>query len=263
LTLEAAPLAVPAKRTRSGYLHPLVDGSLYEEIYGRKIRSVKGWLADGRAAKPAPDMPPLDDPVAMVEWWQRVKKNAVPACLLTARAAAREMSAGQEREAPPGGGENLSGTPSGAANAQRRGALNIDDYQPMSFADAVQRQGRYVAAAMAAYDAARASTETSSGELALLAKERDSALEALRKCQKDFDAAEIERGDRPHINDILTELAPLLAHMATAFVDLLSARVGLPRARARALADEWFAELRASRFGTEAIAPAHEENPAA
>lgn len=251
-----------AKKHEAKYKKPLVA---YFSSFAVKERGLKKWIEKARtdwisAGCPAggPEFPPFDEPERVLAWWLAHMTRPPSSTLLELAGKSPPPPAAIPQGKPP-----ATPSPPAADNPPPpapppRAAINIESYQPLAFVDAVQRQGRYVAAAMAAYDAALARGGASAAELNLLAKERDSALEKLRTCQRDFDAAEIERGDRVHLNDLKSELAPLFAHLATSFVELLTSRLGLPRARARTLADEWFADLRASRFAGGAAPPSNE-----
>ncbi len=250
---DAAAWAAALKH-RPSYSKSLAD---YSATFGVKERGMKKWIERARELWIAhgcpvggPDFPPLDEPARMLAWWQANMTNTPSTKLLELAGTSPDALAAQKATA------KAASAPPAEASPPSRAAVNIDDYQSMSFAEAVRRQGRYVAAAMFAYDTAAAKGVPVS-ELTLLAKERDNALDQLRTCQRDFDKAEIERGERVHLTDLREELAPLLSHLASSFIELLVSRVGLPRARARALADEWFADLRASRFAADATpAPA-------
>lgn len=86
-------LAKPPTK-KAGYQYPLAH---YVEIYGAAERTLKHWIALGRQAQPEPDLPPLDDPAAMKDWYARNKKNRVPDRLLAlASSAARLASSPDE-----------------------------------------------------------------------------------------------------------------------------------------------------------------------
>lgn len=235
----------------------------YFPVFEVKERGLKKWVEKARVdwiatGCPAggPEFPPLDDPPKVLAWWMAhmVRPPAPRLFELAGQAApaaevqAQPATAAEKKTTPPPEAPLPPPPPP-------RAAINIADYASISFADAVQRQGRYVAAAMDAYEKALSRGGASGAELAQLAKARDSALETLRTCQRDFDQAEIARGDRVHLKDLQAELAPIFAHLGTSLVELLTARIGLPRARARILADEWFATLRDCRFTASAAPP--------
>lgn len=230
----------------------------YASTIGVKERGLKKWIHTARtnwiaAGCPAggPSFPPLDQPEKLLEW-RLANMSYTPSTTtygLAAGAASPTTKPADQTGAPPA--------------PAPRALVNIAEVRPMKFADAVERQERYVGAAMAAYDAALMRPGVSAAELNTLGKERDNALATLRACQSDLAKAELERGDRPHLNDIRAELAPLLSHLALSFIDLLVDRIGLPRGRARELADEWFRELTTSRFTAGDPAAAQPPSPVA
>jgi hypothetical protein len=56
---------------------------VYASRYGASVRTIKRWVADGAAAD---DVCPLDEPVALRDWWGRRMKQRVPAEILAAAA---------------------------------------------------------------------------------------------------------------------------------------------------------------------------------
>lgn len=60
----------------------------YEAVYQKKERTLLWWVAQGRAAKGGPDLPPLDAPDKMPEWWGRVMKQRCPDVVLSAATVA-------------------------------------------------------------------------------------------------------------------------------------------------------------------------------
>lgn len=82
-------LAKPPTK-KAGYQHPLAH---YVEIYDAAERTLKHWIAIGRQAQPEPDLPPLDDPPRMKDWYARNKKNRVPDRLVQLAAQASRLEA--------------------------------------------------------------------------------------------------------------------------------------------------------------------------
>ena len=90
LALESPPAGAPsdppaaaARRGGWPYAHQLAH---YEPIFSASNRTLKGWLAIGRAATP-PDLPPYDAPERMASWYGKHKKNRVPDHLVALAAA--------------------------------------------------------------------------------------------------------------------------------------------------------------------------------
>ena len=72
LVLDGA--AAAPKKLRGHYARLYSE---YESIYGKGERTVKRWVARGKAASPI-DLPPLDTPSAMPAWWRRCMAQEVP-----------------------------------------------------------------------------------------------------------------------------------------------------------------------------------------
>lgn len=80
-------LAKPPTK-KAGYQHPLAH---YVEIYDAAERTLKHWISIGRQAQPEPDLPPLDAPERMKDWYARHKKNRVPDRLVQLAATAAQL----------------------------------------------------------------------------------------------------------------------------------------------------------------------------
>lgn len=81
----------------------------YAEVYGVSDRSIKTWIKEGRKAA---DLPPLDQPGAMAEWYGRVKKRRIPLELLRLKSspgkapAAPAVDSSTDQTPPPGAKTN-------------------------------------------------------------------------------------------------------------------------------------------------------------
>jgi hypothetical protein len=81
------------------------DQRSYAEFYGHDVRTIKRWVKTGRTATGGSDLPPLDEPAKMAEWWSRHYRHRVPPGIRDA--AARDAAEkGQDRtteavEEPP------------------------------------------------------------------------------------------------------------------------------------------------------------------
>jgi len=101
IVLESPPAGLPndppggaSRRADWPYAHHL---AFYEPLFKASNRTLKGWLAIGRAATP-PDLPPYDAPERMAAWYARNKKNRVPDHLVALAASSAAQAA---RVAPP------------------------------------------------------------------------------------------------------------------------------------------------------------------
>lgn len=81
--------------TEGNHRRPYKD---YEIIYGKKERTIKWWVTQGKAAPGGAVLPPLDHPVEMPEWWHRVMKQRCPQSVLD---AARVGAAATSPPPPP------------------------------------------------------------------------------------------------------------------------------------------------------------------
>jgi hypothetical protein len=251
------------KRTRAGYLHPLNDGCPYEATYSRKVRVIKGWRADGAARTP-PDLPPLDDPEAMVDWWQRVKVNTVPTALLTARADAIARRAASDPAqatpvyagatfAPPAGPAERAPRPDPAPASPRATITDFDSVEALDLPSAIIRQQRVLAVLQRDYESAICSPATDESTLTLRAGRVDKCLERLHQLQKTLTESQLKNGDLLPRGAVRDELAPLLENLAGSLINDLADRFGIDRARATDFVDNWFRHLRESRLCTETL----------
>lgn len=106
------PAQLTKRLTRETYKqHP----SAYDVVYGIKPnrgRTINRWIEIGKNKEP-PDLPPLDEPERMADWWGRNMKHRVPHKLLmlarpTEQASAPTKEAGKapdasNKKAPAGG----------------------------------------------------------------------------------------------------------------------------------------------------------------
>lgn len=212
-------------------------------------RARVNWIAAGCPAG-GPNFPPLDEPAKLLEW-RLAHTDYQPRKKIYDLASG---SAAASTSEPTGTGIAPASPPPSAGSGTVEPLVDIADVQPTDLAAAIDRQGRYVTIAMDALDAARRRPGVTAAELNTRQKTYDSAVAALRENQKSLAAAEDALGERPSLTDLRAELAPMLGAIALAFVELLTDRLGLPRDRARTLADECFAGLTSSRFGTTAPA---------
>lgn len=193
--------ALPAKPTRSGYLHSLVDGCPYEKTYGATTRTLKLWRAAGRKIEP-PEMPPLDEPWRMAAWYRRAMQRRVPPRLVEL-----EDSGDPAARSPAQVGESSPASPAAVgATVEQAGALP-DSAPEMAVvtgyaatlarfqrAEAVAHQ-RYIDAALAADPAVRERSAALQREWEsigdkLRAYERDAA-KILRECGALWESATV------------------------------------------------------------------------
>jgi hypothetical protein len=82
--------AAAKKSTVASKIH---NNAHYAEVYGCSEKTIKNWCRDGRAVPSGPDLPPLDAPEKMAEWYARTHRQAVPARLMELARAAKAAAA--------------------------------------------------------------------------------------------------------------------------------------------------------------------------
>lgn len=102
---ESTNGSVPSPVKRARYLQPLeYYPAHFQSLLGLSdkpvsVRSLKGWIGDGRDASP-PELPPFDEPARLKDWWTRIKKNRAPDWLVSLAALAARVVV-QSAPAPP------------------------------------------------------------------------------------------------------------------------------------------------------------------
>lgn len=156
----------------------------YAAIFDVDVRTIKRWVKSGRDASP-PDMPPLDDPARMPEWWARVMENRCPRKIHEAAARARKSTAADPRPLSPA----LSAAPAAAAPP-------ADDDGKVGIAAALDRMQREERAAHRRYEQA---------------------------CQPDPDSGEINQGAAKNALAVWMDLAEKMRALEKSSVDVLAA----------------------------------------
>ena len=80
LVSQPAPVPAVAAPAVRHYKRPYRE---YVAIYGKAERTILWWVRQGRERE-TPDLPPLDDPAKMPEWWARVMRQRCPDVVLSA-----------------------------------------------------------------------------------------------------------------------------------------------------------------------------------
>ena len=255
---------------------PAVSGSApaapdYAEeykFYAAKIgvseRTIKRWVGDGKAAG---DFCPLDDLASLPAWWTRRKRNAPPAEILHAAAAATAEKSGAKAQVVDQtasatttgeGGANAGAKPSTAGSGESGGGdakpkaplLDEKDLEVISLEENLRRVSRGHAGNLALLERAY----LGSTESEVTSRQRNAKLsgEMLASAQRALDDYRRERGDVVPIADVKSEAVRVHSAMAQSLLGIVL-DLGVPRPRAVAAIDAWFKMLRETRFlaGTE------------
>ncbi|MDR1284365.1 MAG: hypothetical protein LBK99_26660, partial [Opitutaceae bacterium] len=75
--------------------------SITQKIHPVSLRTLKGWIAIGRDADP-PDLPPLDAPERLNDWYSLHKKNRVPDWIVDLAVQTKRIEKKTTQSPPPG-----------------------------------------------------------------------------------------------------------------------------------------------------------------
>jgi hypothetical protein len=229
---------------RAKYARQLKD---YCALYHVSVSGLNKLVARGKRAEP-PELPPFDQPELMAAWYARHHSHTPPPRLLELAEGpptAEQKPPAQQKK--PAAGQPPSPDP---VPPPLRTAVDVEAVGSMNLVAAAANQEKKVSAEWQNYQTVMADRNATQQALKAAAERYDASITTLAAIQAKVTEDEIKRGDRPLLNDIRSELLPLVENIASAFVSVLTERAGLPRDRARELADECFRELSASRFGT-------------
>jgi truncated hemoglobin YjbI len=274
------PVGKPiAKRlTRQSYRYKLSHYvpilGIDKDMHGRPAkdpeRKIKRWIEKGRQQVP-PDLPPLDAPAQMAEWWRRNMEWRVPEYL------ARLETSNQASEAP--GGATYPPPVAGAAASEpashevKQPALNGEKLEaPMMFDDATEmtadiglNQIRSLVSTLykrmqSAFEAGRI-TEGQS-----YMRQWKEAVAMLRQWEKDIVKIQEGKGEVLRTRVINTELGRIFNVISQSFFNALMGVLDahapeIPASERRQLAlhhrDKCFAHLKSGRFSA-IYHPGHE-----
>lgn len=264
LNLSAEEAEAPARSDYAAYLHE------YVPIYGRTVRVIKRWIEIGRAAKPTPELPPLDDPEAMLTWWPRHMKWKVPDELLAAAATAkgRRASAATPSQPTPKGAATPPATPTPEVKAPALPASSAPPPppppdRPLVPADfgsveeltlsEILTSHRQTISFLIRSQRAEAEKGYNADSFARFQNAIERTTELIRKTEASLESIRVKRGELVPKGDVRDELQRVHTAMAMSLATELERKFGVPRDRARTFVNDWFAHLRASPLlaGTE------------
>lgn len=235
----------------------------YVPIYSTELRQIKNWLKLGRGLTP-PELPPLDQPQAMMAWWAKAYPNrSVPEKIHQAATKAKHEALGvgavvtpknstkQTSEQKTPGGETT--TPPTPPEPTRTKIDNFDAVDEMDLPAAVARQKRILAVTMKRLEEAMSSDVANDSLEALLSRRVAVCMESLRKLEGTLDEL---RKSREELIDRATageELRRIHTAMSSSTESRIVDELGVDRTRARAFVDSLFALFRTSRFFSDTV----------
>jgi hypothetical protein len=258
---SAPPLNLTAEQAaaspRAHYAAKLAD---YVPIYRRQLRVIKRWIEKGRAANP-PELPPLDDPEAMLAWWPRNMEWKVPDDLLAAASAAKARrdppastppaaSAPAVTDSAPA---KIPATPLAAGasttTTPRTSMLLDDGTEAMTLAEAMPRLQRVLGHALRDYEAKAGDPNADEASVTLAANRLDRVIERHRKLETTLIESAQKRGELVSVLELRPQLGAIFARLSGNLVEHLMLTHGLDRATAVASVDTWYSQVRGLPFG--------------
>ncbi len=115
---ELAEIAHLLPQQHAPYSKSLTEGKHrrpykdYEATYGKKERTIKWWVTQGKTAVGGADLPPLDHPAEMPIWWDRVMKQRCPQSVLEAALVAAGSSPQTPKATANGKAPSVASAPS-------------------------------------------------------------------------------------------------------------------------------------------------------
>jgi hypothetical protein len=208
LPVEEAPYS---KRVTEGMFQKTYRE--YEATYGKKMRTIKWWVEQGKSFAGGPDLPPLDEPKEMPAWWARVMKQRCPRPVLE---AARVHAA----TAPPAAAESPSkkavSPPSNLSPRKPIESLEISSqeerFQQLKEQLALARKDMLEAQAEEPQDPAK--IQARQQHWRELREETDKAEEKLFRARRDA-------GKLVDQEEVASALMPMLATVATSIRTLI------------------------------------------
>lgn len=194
-------LKVPASST--GYLHPYKH---YESIYGKKMRTIQWWVAQGEAKEP-PNKPPLDDAGQMPVWWSEVMSQKCPPSVLDAARAAHTRPQTYEAEVIDPGALPESRPPSSLQSSapERKTPAAVADFEIALLNLQLQRDRAYELLI-----AEQSKKEPDLGKINGLKKDWRDLDDATSKKEAQVIDLRAEMGRYVDKDDIAAELGPML-----------------------------------------------------
>lgn len=218
----------PRRVMDTGYLHPYKH---YEPIYGKKMRTIQWWVAQGEAHSP-PKKTPLDRPRDMPVWWEEVMTQKCPPSVLAA--AAKDIGQSRTYEAeviPTAAAPSQAALPARSAASQQRQPDSVADFEVSLLNVQMQRDRAH-----RLLIEEQEKEEPDAGKLLALKKDWRDLDDAAAKKEAQVVELRAELGRYVDKDDVAAELGPMLNAVS------LSIRVMWRRIKTRMLAAQDEAE---------------------
>lgn len=213
--LNAGPTAPGAQEAASGALNTRKHAKFkkklpeYCDTYETGDRGLKYWIRRGKLLN---DLPPLDEPEKMADWWRRCMPQQVPDKLL-----AYEKPAARDPIGVPGDERSSQGSPaageSDGANRQSgsdRSPRDFSKVQSLDIAENVEALRHTHAVNKHLLDEALAADPPNDNASQLRQKNFERSFELLRKAESTLIELQRQRGDLIDAESVRTELAQFL-----------------------------------------------------
>lgn len=140
---EPSGRAIARRVTSEKYAHPIAFYCAAFNPAGRPLdrKTVERWIGRGRRAEGGMDLPPLDDPPRMAEWWRRTMRRKVPEVFEFLEMKAQGGAGSEGGEVLPGGGRVVPGESDSPAAVREslRNAMVAADAGSLGFQAALDR----------------------------------------------------------------------------------------------------------------------------
>lgn len=245
---------------RAKYPRQLSD---YARLLHMSVSGINKLVARGKRSDP-PELPPLDRLEQMADWYRRHYAHQPPP---------RFVELAEGPPSPDAAAPSASSTASSTGGAARgakpppaspppppagevRETIDLSGVASIDLVDSAELQRKKVRAEWMAYESLQRNSAATQQAIKTAGDRYEAAVNTLANIEAKVTAAEISRGERPHLADLREELAPIVATITARFVEALIDRAGLAPTQARAIADECFRDLLASRFAPAVAAAA-------
>lgn len=245
--ISADSPAAPPPSSRLKYDH---DYAHYAAAIGVSERTIKRWAAAGKSVG---EIFPFDAPGEALDWWSRHRKNTPPVELVNwvASTTAQPAATPSVSVVTPGASPAPSAPPASPFASPlvkpRTHSIGVDDMVEITPEDNYRRASRQHNANLTLLDKAFLDKNTGDAEIARIQRNVKISGDLLSTARRGYEEHRKLMGEMASIPEIKEDLRTILTSMAHSLVGMLE-ECGIPRERGTRAADNWFRQLRASRF---------------